>query len=111
MPKPPYRLTKLAEVDYAEILRFNGRRWGREQLAVYRRLLNDGIEAVARKPDRLNSHDCDELGPGFRSLHIGVVATHPGLGRHVLYYRVMANGVVEILRILHERMEASSKLP
>jgi toxin ParE1/3/4 len=108
--KPSYRVTRLAAADYAEILRFTGRRWGRTQLAVYRRLLNDGLQAVANEPDRLNSRSCDELSPGLHSFHIGLVAAHPDPGRHILYYRVTAVGIVEIVRILHERMEASSHL-
>jgi toxin ParE1/3/4 len=109
--RPTYRLTRLAEADYAEILRFTIRRWGSEQLTIYRRLLNDGIDAVAREPNRLNSHDCEELGPGLRSFHLGLIAARPDLGRHVIYYRLVPNGIAEIVRILHERLEASTKLP
>lgn len=111
MPKPAYRLTRLAEADYAKILLFTRRRWGQEQLQAYRRLLNEAIEAVAHEPARLNSHARDELRIGFRSFHIGLLAARPGLGRHVIFYRVASDDVVEILRILHERMEASSRLP
>ncbi len=111
MPKPRYRLTKLAAADYAAILRFTLKRWGHEQLTAYRLLLNDGINAVAENPERLNSHSRDDLRPGFRSFSIGLLAAHTRLGRHVIYYRVADEGIVEILRILHDRMEISSKLP
>jgi len=111
MAKPAYRLTRLAEADYAEVLRFTRRRWGQEQLQAYRRLLNEGIEAIAYEPTRLNSHARDELQAGFRSFHIDLVTTRPSLGRHVIFYRVASDGTVEILRILHERMEASTRLP
>ena len=111
MPTPRYRLTKLAAADYAAILRFTLKRWGKEQLAAYNRLLDSGIAAVAHEPKRLNSHSCDDLRPGFRSFNIGLLGTHPRLGRHVIYYRIADDGVVEVLRILHDRMEVSSKLP
>jgi toxin ParE1/3/4 len=111
VPKPRYRLTKLAATDYAAILRFTLKRWGKEQLAAYRQLLNGGIAAVADDPERLNSHSRDDLRPGFRSFNVGLLAAHPGLGRHVIYYRVADDGIVEILRILHDGMEVSSKLP
>jgi toxin ParE1/3/4 len=111
VPEPRYRLTKLAAADYSAILRFTQRRWGSEQLRSYRQLLNGGISAVADDPERLNSHSRDDLRPGFRSFGVGLLAAHPALGRHVIYYRVADDGVVEILRILHDRMEVSSKLP
>jgi toxin ParE1/3/4 len=111
VPKPRYRLTKLAAADYAAILRFTLKRWGKEQLAAYNRLLDSGIAAVAHEPKRLNSHSRDDLRPGFRSLNIGLLGIHPSLGRHIIYYRIADDGVVEVLRILHDRMEVSSKLP
>jgi toxin ParE1/3/4 len=105
-----YRTTKAADADYDTILRFTLKRWGKAQFSSYRQLLNDAITAVAREPDRLNSHGRDEVRNGIRSFHIGLAATRPALGRHVLYYRVAADGVVEIIRILHDRMELSSKI-
>jgi toxin ParE1/3/4 len=111
VPKPRYRLTKLAAADYAAILRFTLKRWAKEQLAAYNGLLDSGIVAVAHEPKRLNSHSRDDLRPGFRSFNIGLLGTHLRLGRHVIYYRIVDDGVVEVLRILHDRMEVSSKLP
>jgi toxin ParE1/3/4 len=111
VPKPRYRLTRLAGADFAEILRFTRRRWGQQQLAIYHRLLDDGVTAVAQEPERLNSHGRDDLRSGLRSFHIGLLATRPSLGHHVIYYRIAGDDVVEILRILHERMEISSRLP
>jgi toxin ParE1/3/4 len=69
------------------------------------------VTAVVDEPARLNSHSRDDLRSGFRSFNVGLLAAHPGLGRHVIYYRVADDGIVEILRILHDRMEVSSKLP
>ena len=109
--KPVLRKTRLAEADYPDILRYTLRRWGKEQFAAYRRLLNDGISAVASDPDRPSSRARDELQAGVRSFNIGSLATRVGDGRHVLYYRVGADGIVEILRILHDRMEIEDRLP
>jgi toxin ParE1/3/4 len=109
--KPAQRLTERAASDYADILRYTRRRWGNGRFTAYRSLLNDGIAKIAREPDCLNSHTRDELQAGIRSLHIGLLAERTGYGRHILYYRVAADGVVEILRILHDRMEVSSRLP
>jgi toxin ParE1/3/4 len=73
--------------------------------------LNDSIIAVAREPERLNSHARDDLQPGIRSFHIGLLATGSGNGRHILYYRLADDGIVDILRILHDRMEISGRVP
>ena len=53
-----------------------------------------------------------ELMLGVRSLHIRHVRGGDPDGKvrrpvHVLYYRVAGPGVIEILRVLHERMEPS----
>jgi plasmid stabilization system protein ParE len=43
---------------------------------------------------------CDEISPGYRKF---------SEGSHVIYYRV--TDMVEVIRILHERMEPDSHLP
>ena len=63
------------------------------------------MRKVAADPDGPETRDRAELLRGLRSLHIRQVrrgGPGPMVGRpvHVIYYRV-----IEIVRVLHERME------
>jgi toxin ParE1/3/4 len=53
-----------------------------------------------------------DLAPDIRSLHIRHVRRGRGVGApvHVLYYRVIDAGSIEIIRVLHERMEPQRHL-
>ena len=68
------------------------------------------MRRVADDPVGRSTSDRGELRPGIRSFHIRhsrvesrevVVAN----AVHVLFYRVAKPGVVEIVRVLHDRME------
>lgn len=39
---------------------------------------------------------CDEIRPGYLKL---------GAGSHTLFYRVTAEGVIDVVRVLHQRMD------
>ena len=70
------------------------------------------MHKVAADPYGPATRARDELHPGLRSLHLrrarntdsGANVRRPV---HVLYYRVIEPGLVEIVRVLHERMEPS----
>ena len=58
------------------------------------------------------TRDRGELLNGLRSLHLRHVRTDVSVAKvkapvHNLYYRRIGPGLVEILRVLHERMEPS----
>jgi toxin ParE1/3/4 len=57
----------------------------------------------------------DHLLPGIRSLHLrharnGTPSERIKAPPHILYYRVVDPGLVEIVRVLHERMEPGRHL-
>lgn len=57
----------------------------------------------------------EDLRPGIRSFHLRHARSTDPAGRvrrpvHVLYYRAVAPGLIEIVRVLHERMEPSRHL-
>jgi toxin ParE1/3/4 len=106
-----YRLTASARRDIGSILRTSEERHGREARTRYAALVLAALRRVAENPEGRATHDCGDLQPGFRSFHIrhsrnesreAPVATPV----HVIFYRVAEAGIVEIMRVLHERMEA-----
>ena len=86
------RFTRLAEADLLDIGLYTNRTWGRRQCNRYLRQLEDGCRKLADDPSR--GRPCDEIRPGLRRSRVG---------RHVVFYRVEAGGIL-VSRILHERM-------
>lgn len=109
-----YRLSRLAEADLARILAHSGRRWGAAGRARYTALLAAAMRMAAADPNGRLTHDRGVVRPGIRSLHIRY-ARHGGIAApahpvHILFYRAVAPGLVEIVRVLHERMDPGPSL-
>jgi toxin ParE1/3/4 len=102
------RLGAVAELDFANILKWTGENFGTWQARIYRDTLLGAIAELGRGPDVAGSKARDEIMPGLRTLH---VARHGRRGRHLLLYRVVAGSVIEIGRILHEQMDLPRHLP
>jgi toxin ParE1/3/4 len=66
---------------------------------------------VAGDPEGPAVRDRSDLAGGVRSLHLRHARTNDpeakGRPVHILYYRVVRSDLVEIVRVLHERMEPS----
>jgi len=106
-PRWRVRLGAVAELDFANILRWTTDNFGARQARVYRDTLLRAIGELAHGPDVAGSKARDEIMPGLRTLH---VARGGRRGRHLLVYRVVA-GRIEIGRILHDQMELRRHLP
>ena len=110
-----FRLSRLAEVDVIGILAASDRRWGETGRRRYATLLAAGMRKIAAEPEDPTTRRRDELRPGIRSFHLRHARGGDPAGRvrrpvHVLYYRAVAPGLIEIVRVLHERMEPSRHL-
>jgi toxin ParE1/3/4 len=110
-----YRLSRQAEADIAHILVTSVDRWGSKAAEDYATLLAAAMRKVAADPLRASTRERSDLAPGLRSFPIRLA----GQGRkarkvkgpvHVLYYRIVEAGLVEIVRVLHERMDAARHL-
>jgi toxin ParE1/3/4 len=112
---PRYRLSRLAEADLADILATSARRWGREGRRRHAALLAAAMRQAARDPHAIATHDRSALLHGLRSLHTrhargDEVAAAVRRPVHVIYYRLSAPGVIDIVRVLHGRMEPGRHL-
>jgi toxin ParE1/3/4 len=110
-----YRLSEPAKADVLVILRRSEKVHGKQARTRYRALLTATMRYVAADPDGPLATDCTELLPGARSLHIRHCRNQSHEARvaspvHVVFYRVLQPGLVEIVRVLHERMEASRQI-
>jgi toxin ParE1/3/4 len=96
------RLGAAAELDFANILKWTAENFGARQARVYRDTLVQAIGELANGPDVAGSKARDEIIRGLRTLH---VARHGHRGRHFLLYRVTPGRIIEIVRILPDRMD------
>lgn len=94
-----YLLSPAAQADLEQIWDYACDRWGADQAERYLRELQHGIERAAVNP-RIG-RACDEVRPGYRKLPAG---------SHVLFYRVTADEVVDVVRVLHRRMDIDRHL-
>src|SRR5436309_3322373 len=105
-----FRLSLPARADVTNILATSIERWGFEGRRRYAALLIAAMRKVAADPQGPLTRDRSELLAGVRSFHL----KHAHTGdpddivrspAHVLYYRVKQPGLIEIVSVLHERME------
>jgi toxin ParE1/3/4 len=109
------RLSRPAQADLATILATSAERWGIDGRQRYAAVLAAAMRKVAADPEGPATRNRTELLRGIRSLHIRHArANDPDetvkQPVHVLYYRAVAPDMIEIVRVLHERMEPSRHL-
>lgn len=96
---PGFFLTKKAKDDLQAIGRYTQNTWGREQRNRYLSLLDTTFHELAAHP--LTGRDCSAIRPGYRKY---------GTGKRLVFYRQIKTGEIEIVRILHERMDIEQHL-
>jgi toxin ParE1/3/4 len=102
------RLGVAAEVDFANVLKWTTENFGARQSRVYRDTLVQAIVELADDPDVAGSKARDEIMAGLRTLH---VARRGRRGSHFPMYRVAPKSTIEIVRILHDRMDLRRHVP
>ena len=110
-----YRLTEFAVGDLTSILAASFNLHGEEARARYEALLKAAMRCAAKDPKIIVSKDCARLQAGLRSLHLRHARSSSDTGHvrspvHIIYYREERDGLIEIVRVLHERMEPSRRL-
>jgi toxin ParE1/3/4 len=93
MSRYPLVISAAARDDLAEIHRIGKQTWGNAQSREYLGRLKDQLWALTEFP--LVGVDRKDLLPELRSLPIA---------SHIVFYR-LANGCVEIVRLLHGRQD------
>lgn len=98
MAKARFRVSAAARQDMLGIGRFTEHQWGKSKRNDYLAQLDRAFDLISENP--LIGSVCDEIIQGYRKY---------SQGSHMIYYRVTDR--VEIIRILHERMDPDSRLP
>lgn len=95
---PTFRLTAKAIADLKSIGHYTQDTWGREQRNKYLAQLDDRFHMLTQEPHK--GWPCDDIREGYRKHHVG---------RHLIFYR-QAGKDIEIIRILHDRMDIENHL-
>ena len=103
-----YRLSGPAKADIASILRTSEAKHGRDARIRYRGLLTAALRRIAETPDGVSTADRSEIFEGLRSHHIRHSRTQSREEPvHVIFFRVSQPDLIDVVRVLHERMEPS----
>jgi len=93
-----FHLTRRAVDDLTEIWEYTLEAWSEHQADIYYRQLIETCQELASHPEMGRYYD--DITPqlrGYRSM------------THVIFYRTIATNQIEIIRILHRRMDLKSK--
>lgn len=93
------RLSAAARRDLTGIWTYSAKRWDEAQADRYVRLFADSFEGLAR--GSLKGRSADDIRTGYFKLAVG---------SHLVFYRMGAAGVIEVVRILHQRMDIERHL-
>lgn len=94
-----FYLTHAAKADLKDIGRYTKKQWGVVQRDRYLTMLDGCFQDLAAEP--LKGRDCSDIQAGYRKY---------SAGSHVIFYRQVADDTIEIVRILHSRMDVERRL-
>lgn len=105
-----FRLSGPAQADLRRIVAASFERWGLEASRRYSAILTAAMSQIASDPSGRLTRDRSDILPGVRSFHIRHAHARNLAARvknpaHILYYRAVGPGLIEIVRVLHDRME------
>ncbi|MDO9260640.1 MAG: type II toxin-antitoxin system RelE/ParE family toxin [Flavobacteriaceae bacterium] len=94
-----YHLTNKAVEDLAEIWYYTYDKWSEYQADNYYFLLLVSCQEIAENPNLGKKYDkVKEKLLGYKS------------NRHIIFYTILSNDEIEIIRTLHGRMDLKSKI-
>ena len=94
-----YLLSPAAQNDLDDIWDYTVNVWGVAQAEEYILSIRDACEALTE--GRKQGRSIDEIRQGYRKLAVG---------SHFLFYRLTDTGEIDVIRILHQRMDFPSRI-
>ncbi|MEQ1676179.1 MAG: type II toxin-antitoxin system RelE/ParE family toxin [Chitinophagaceae bacterium] len=98
MKRRTYTITKKAVSDLEEIWLYTVEKWSVEQADRYYNLIIDEIEYICSNADAGKS--MEHVRKGYRASKVK---------SHLVFYKISTD-LVEVIRILHERMDIENRL-
>jgi len=94
-----YVLTNKAVEDLSKIWDYTYEVWSENQADKYYKLLIEACSEIATKPG---------IGKNYEEISTGIFGY--GAGKHIIFYRELHPKEIEIVRILHERMDLKKRI-
>ncbi len=94
-----FTLTHKARADIKSIYIYTHNRWGKKQREIYAKQFDDVFHMLAENPEI--GKECDYIKSGYKKF--------PNAS-HIIFYRTINNDMIEIVRILHKRIDARAQL-
>ena len=94
-----FHLTNKAVEDLAQSWNYTYDEWSENQADKYFSLLLDSCQEIAENPSKGKKYDLvSERLLGYKS------------NKHIIFYMIISNDEIKVIRILHESMDLKSKL-
>ena len=94
----PYVISKKAVSDLEEIWLYTVEKWSVEQADRYYNLIFDEIHYICK--NSTSGKSMEHVRKGYRSSKVK---------SHLIFYRIR-NNAIEVIRILHERMDIENRI-
>lgn len=94
-----FQLSNQAKNDLKAIAVYTQNKWGKTQRRIYLRQFDDAFQSIAETPAIGIAGDYIRLG--YRKFPVA---------SHIIFYRQISDTHIEIVRVLHKRMDAKPSL-
>ena len=94
-----YFLTNKAVEDLSKIWEYTYEVWSEGPADKYYELLTSSFQEIVQNP---------EIGKKYDEIDSGILGLR--VGKHIIFYRVVQPRDIQILRILHQRMNLKSRM-
>lgn len=94
-----FKLTNNAVKDLSDIWNYTFDVWSENQADKYYKLILNACSTIAKKPNQGKIYE--EIYPDLLGKKVS---------KHLIFYRILDDQLIEITRILHERMDLKNKL-
>jgi toxin ParE1/3/4 len=99
MNKNKYRISEQAIKDLNDIWIYTLKKWSKEQADRYYELIIEEIEFISN--NFLTGKSAEQTRKNYRVTKIK---------SHLIFYRKIENDIVEVVRILHQRMDVKKRI-
>jgi len=93
------QISNKAQDDLIGIWEYTFEKWSIKQADKYYNILVDAINAIANEPS---------IGKSYEYIRKGYYGFH--IKSHIIFYRITLDDSLEVIRILHQRMDLPNRL-
>ena len=94
-----YKISPRARLDLINIWEYTFEKWSVSQADIYYKILLDRIEGIPNNPSVGTNYN--SARKGYRGLRVK---------SHIIFFRLVEDDKIEIIRILHTRMDIENRL-